>query len=118
LKKIRIAAASSDGLVVDSHFGRAGSFYIFETDEEMGDGNFLEIRKMKPICTGGDHDEKQLEKNVEMLCDCQYLLCAKIGEKTEHFLESKGITAFELPGYIDESFLRMSRYLSVRQMLE
>lgn len=32
-RKIRVAVASSDGIVVNSHFGRARDFYIYEVSE-------------------------------------------------------------------------------------
>ena len=55
-RKIRVAVASSDGIVVNSHFGRARDFYIYEVSENE-DTVLLEKRELVPICEAGHHDE-------------------------------------------------------------
>ena len=51
-RKIRVAVASSDGFVVNSHFGRARDFYIYEVSENE-DTVLLEKRELVPICEAG-----------------------------------------------------------------
>lgn len=73
-----IAVASSDGIVVNNHFGRAGSFYIYEVnDDESID--FFEKREVTPICDGGNHSEERLKENLLIFQDCRYLLVSRIG---------------------------------------
>lgn len=45
----KVAVASSDGIVVNQHFGRADTFFIYEV---AGTGNyrFLETRTVTPVC--------------------------------------------------------------------
>lgn len=45
----RVAAASTDGKVVNQHFGRAELFHIFEISEDEG-YRFLESRKVDACC--------------------------------------------------------------------
>ena len=54
---MKVAVASSDGIMINQHFGRADTFYVYE----LGDGiRFLEKRKGRPFCHGGEHLEEEL----------------------------------------------------------
>ena len=77
-RKIRVAVASSDGIVVNSHFGRARDFYIYEVSENE-DTVLLEKRELVPICEAGNHDEGRLRDNVKRLSDCDYVAVSRIG---------------------------------------
>ena len=77
-RKIRVAVASSDGIVVNSHFGRARDFYIYEVSENE-DTVLLEKRELVPICEVGNHDEGRLQDNVKRLSDCDYVAVSRIG---------------------------------------
>ena len=57
----RVAFASSDGYVVDTHFGRATSFYIYQYFE--GEYVFVEERKVTPVCLGGEHSTEKMKEN-------------------------------------------------------
>ena len=48
-RKILAAFASVDGLNVDEHFGHARYWQIYDFS---GDGEFVETRKMPPVCGG------------------------------------------------------------------
>ena len=55
MDKTLVAVASSDGIVVNNHFGRASKFYIYSFDDS--DINFEEIRELTPVCESGNHDD-------------------------------------------------------------
>ncbi len=61
MDKYRIGIASSDGIVVNQHFGRARQFQIVDV-EDNGNIHFVEIRKVCPVCDGGTHDDRQLKE--------------------------------------------------------
>ena len=58
-RKIRVAVASSDGIVEDTVL--------------------LEKRELVPICEAGNHDEGRLRDNVKRLSDCDYVAVSRIG---------------------------------------
>ena len=58
----RIAVASSDGIVVNNHFGRAKTFYIYEKSSDETE-RLIEKREVIPICECANHDEIKLKDN-------------------------------------------------------
>lgn len=96
-RKIRVAVASSDGIVVNSHFGRARDFYIYEVSENE-DTVLLEKRELVPICEAGNHDEERLQDNVKRLSDCDYVAVSRIGMGALRVMNEYGIATMELPG--------------------
>lgn len=115
---VKIAAASTDGIVVNQHFGRADKFFILETDEDTAEFTLLEERSTVPVCHGGDHSDTQMKEAVQNLSDCQYVLVSRIGMRARNELETLGITAFEIPGMIEESVDKLIRYIKVQKLLE
>ena len=113
-KTYRIAVASSDGIVVNNHFGKARAFYIYEVKEE--ELTLLEVRKLPPVCEGGDHDEERLRENVEKLSDCTHLLVSRVGNGARAVLESRGISCYEIPGIISESIDKLVKYEQVNEL--
>lgn len=110
-----IAVASSDGIVVNSHFGRADKFYIYrvENEEEI---KLVEIREMSPVCEGGNHNEDKLKDNLLQFSDCKYLLVSRIGNGAMVMAQSLGIEAYELPGVIDESINQLIKYVKIQKL--
>lgn len=104
--KYRIAAASSDGIVVNEHFGRAQNFLILEADGEKNIER-IENRTVNPVCNSGEHDEDALAEVVKRLADCRYVLVSRIGRAAEAALERQGIEAYEFPGVIEEAIERL-----------
>lgn len=93
--KYKAAIASSDGIVVNQHFGRADTFYIYEIDER-GKYVLLEKRNAVPICKGGNHDNSELENNMKKLSDCRYILVSRIGKRAEIAARQLGIIPMKL----------------------
>lgn len=62
--KYRIAIASKDGIAVNEHFGKAKVFHIAEADSEYLNIEYLEKRKVTPVCSGGEHNDEELLKSI------------------------------------------------------
>ncbi|MGN0343164.1 MAG: NifB/NifX family molybdenum-iron cluster-binding protein [Roseburia sp.] len=110
-----IAAASSDGIVVNSHFGRAETFYIYEVknDDEI---HLVEKREVTPVCNGGNHSDEKLKDNLLKFKDCRYLLVSRIGNGAANMAESLGIEVYELPGIIEESIHQLINYIKIEKL--
>lgn len=126
-RKYRVAIASTDGIVVNQHFGRAEEFYIFEVERwenrEANEDKKLEIhrkekRKAEPVCQGGNHDQDAMEQAVHNLADCDYVLVERAGMGACQMLKAQGIEVFELPGMIEESVRQLDRQLQIQELFD
>jgi predicted Fe-Mo cluster-binding NifX family protein len=106
---IHVAVASSDGVTVNLHFGRADRFRIYRVTDEAAE--FLEERVNAPACSGQQHDDSLLERSAELISDCKAVIAAQIGPGAIDILLYRRIRAFPLTGSIDEAIttLRTSR---------
>lgn len=117
--KYRIAVSSTDGKVVNQHFGKTELFYVVEADsEELEKMKCVEMRRVKAFCEGGDHDEQKLEQAVQCIDDCQYVLVSRIGDPAAQAIEARGIHVFEIPGIIQESVKEMFHYIELQSMIK
>lgn len=116
LIKYRVAVATSDGIVVNQHFGRAEKFRIYDIRHD-NTIHFIEERKVIPICQAGTHDASKLKESISYLSDCKYVLASKIGQGAANVLEREGISPMELPGIIEESIRRLIAYNEVLALL-
>ncbi len=107
----KIAVASTDGKVINQHFGRTKKFYIIHV-EDSREYHYIETRETAPACQGGSHEEDLLARNAELLSDCKYVLVSQIGPGAEYALSKKGVTAFVITHYIDEAVKRLIQYHS------
>ena len=89
-----IAVASSDGIVVNNHFGHAATFYVFEASD----------------------DRIELKEKREVTPVCDFVLVSKIGDGARAVLESKGIACYEIPGIITDSIDKLIRYEKVNNL--
>lgn len=104
--KWKAAVASSDGKVINQHFGRAKEFLIFEITNQ--DFQFLELRQNNPACGLGEHHEDAMTKTVELLSDCRVVLVSQIGPGAVEALRRKGIQAFAVPVFIEEALHKIT----------
>lgn len=112
----KIAVASSDGIVVNQHFGHAREFYIYEV---VGDDvKLLEKRKVEPVCDGGNHDDKRLGENMDKIGDCNYLLVSKIGYGAVAVAKQRGVIPYEIPGMIEESIQQLLNYIKIKKLFK
>lgn len=112
-----IAVASSDGIVVNQHFGRADKFLIYEVTDDGG-YSFIEIRSVEPVCNCGNHDDGQLAENLQKIQDCKYLLVSKIGIGASVKAEQSGITPMELPDMIENSVRKVISFEQIQNLFE
>lgn len=113
----KIAIASTDGKVINQHFGRTNVFYIVKDDGLKQTFHYVESRKVNPLCQGQEHDDKQLYALADTLKDCDYILVSQIGYGARCVLEEKQIGVFELPGFIEDSIKKLLTYIEVQKLL-
>lgn len=107
--KYKVALASSDGENVDRHYGRADAFFIYLIDDDEG-YDLVEKRKVVPVCMEGSHVQSSMEESTSHFSDCRYVAASRIGNGAASLLSSKGITAMELPGTVEEAILKIWKY--------
>lgn len=89
-----IAVTSSDGILVDTHFGKADRFLVYR----VGDGELLLAAEVPvaPYCGGGGPGHglmpDKLAALAQALGDCRTVVTAMIGEAPREELERLGIT--------------------------
>lgn len=112
----RVAVASTDGYTVDTHFGRACDFYIYQylVDEWI----FVEKRAVNPVCQDGQHSVAAMQKNVTQFKDCQYIVASKIGTGAMSTIQSQGITAMALPMDINDALEKVYTYHEIQNLFE
>ena len=115
---VRIAVASTDGKLVNQHFGKADRFYILEADENTAEFILAEERNTVPVCSNGDHEEGRMRRAAKGLSDCGYVLVSRIGMRARNELETWGLKVYEIPGMIDESVDKLIRYMQVQKLLD
>lgn len=93
----RVAIASTDGIVVNQHFGRADRFHIVEIIPESGKYQFLQSRTVSPCCQCGDHEISAFDAVLEALHDVQAILVSKVGSGASDYLEQHGMLIYEAP---------------------
>lgn len=103
---IRAAAASTDGKVINCHFGKASNFLIFEL--RNGEFQYIETRNIKPCCNRGEHEDSAFENAAKLLADCSIILVSKIGISAADFLESRGFAVYESPFPITQCLKKLA----------
>lgn len=117
--KCRIAVASTDGKVVNQHFGKADIFYILEADTTETDKfEVVEIRKTGAFCEGGEHSDVRLREVIENINDCGYVLVSRIGQRAQNEVEAAGIQVYELPGIISESVEELLKHIEIQNLIQ
>ncbi|MBI5748531.1 MAG: dinitrogenase iron-molybdenum cofactor biosynthesis protein [Nitrospinae bacterium] len=112
---MKIAVASSDGRIINQHFGHAERFLIFNVDGNQI--NFVEERKVEKYCSSDEdhlYDTNRLEKFYEVIKDCKFLLVCRIGTIPEKELEKRGIKTFILWDRIEEGIKKVAESQRVK----
>jgi predicted Fe-Mo cluster-binding NifX family protein len=107
----KIAIASTDGKVINQHFGKAEKFYIMEVKENE-EYELLEVRTQQAPCSKSSHKEEELLQAVNSVADCRYILVSHLGPAAEYALNKKGVTAFVISHYISEAVKKLIQYNS------
>jgi nitrogen fixation protein NifB len=87
---LTVAVASKGDNVINQHFGHAKEFLIYRAD---GLGvKFLGARKIDDqYCQGGLGEDSSLSRIIDLIRDCDVMLCAKIGGCPKGELQAAGI---------------------------
>ena len=94
---MKIAFATTDGVNVDEHFGRAGAFavydltkdgFVFSETRRFAKGRDRAVEESKGM--GQTHDDL-VEKKVSRLADCKIVYLTEIGGPSASRLIRKGI---------------------------
>lgn len=106
----KVAITTSDGKLINQHFGRCSEFSIVEVDPDTGHWKFIEKRETEQTCNNFSHSEEQIDEVAKMLSDCLYLLTYRIGTYPCFVLKSYGVTCLEASELITNSLERLYKY--------
>lgn len=112
----RIAAASSDGIRIDTAYGQAEQFRIYEVDD--AGITLAEIRPAEAKSTPHPHEGCSgngggcsEHTGTEPVSDCKCVLCKSFGRKVIKYLERNGIYAFDIECDIETALKKITAYL-------
>jgi nitrogenase cofactor biosynthesis protein NifB len=96
LPRLRVAIASRSGMMVDTHFGHAKDFLIYEVDDLSL--RFVQRRNTDTYCRGNDYcadgeQENRLSKTIATVKDCKAVVSLRIGAAPSAKLKEQGILA-------------------------
>jgi nitrogen fixation protein NifX len=112
---MKVAFATTDGVQVDEHFGRAGMFAVYEMNDKgyrfvemrkFADGRDTAVEETKGI--KGLHDDL-VQKKVDSLADCRIIYLTEIGGPSAARLVKKGMMPVKVKEKvtIEESLARL-----------
>ncbi|HBG65728.1 MAG TPA: dinitrogenase iron-molybdenum cofactor biosynthesis protein [Treponema sp.] len=113
----KVALASSDGTMVNRHYGKAGQFFIYAVNDDEG-YEFVEERNVIPVCTENGHLESAMQESTARFSDCRYVVASRIGSGACASLSARGITAMELPGSIEEAIVKIWKYNRIQGLFK
>lgn len=138
--KYKVAAATSDGITIDSHFGHVSSFLILEVDEETGTFEDIGERDVTAACSGGNcgsgtaleaarggegsgavgagcgghngagEGASPMDEIAKALSDVDYVLVAKIGPHAIRALARYNVTAYDIILPIEEAIEKINEF--------
>ncbi len=94
---MKIAFATTDGVNVNEHFGRAGMFAVYEVtaegftfieDRKFAEGRDAEIERTREM---GPEHEALVQAKVDRLSDCKLIYMQQIGGPSAARLSRSGI---------------------------
>jgi len=119
---IKIAIATSDGINVDLHFGKASSLEIYE----FIDGNFVKTETRVLPQNDDNTDVKSsgcsgngggcscgggiLSSKAAAVLDCKAVVAAKIGPQVVRRLENKAVSAFDIECTVQDALEKLGKY--------
>jgi len=103
----KVAVASSNGKRIDEHFGRARRFGIYQFEE--GEWFHLEDRESLPPCSGGAHSDDLLDRAVDVVADCRWVVVSQIGPTAIDALIARRVLPLVIEGTVDEALSIVGR---------
>ncbi|MCK9151954.1 NifB/NifX family molybdenum-iron cluster-binding protein [Methanobacterium alcaliphilum] len=104
---MKIAVASTNGKIIDLHFGDADQFLIYKINN--GNYEFDEIREKTPIPLN-NHQERWVA-SIDLINDCKAVICSKIGKEPTIELRKMGIKPVQLDCNVKEAVKECSKHL-------
>lgn len=86
---VRVAVATRGTGLVDTHFGHARHFHIYEVTRSRA--QFVEVRPVAAYCHGSDNSPGDLSAILDSLSDCQAAMVSRIGTHPGDRLRDAGI---------------------------
>lgn len=112
---VKVALASSNGVEVNEHFGRARRFVVYEYED--GQWNYFGSRDNQPACAGHEHSDDLLERTAALIGDCKAVVVDQIGPTAMDLLLARRITPFMLGGTVVEALTTLEgskRFISLK----
>ena len=116
----KIAVATSDGKIIDTHFGHTGTFLIIRVNENDGSYEEIEERNVAAACFEQRSPQEQdshagcgsalMEEIAQQLKDVEFVLCAKVGPQAIRALARYDITTLDVIMPIDRAVLKVNQY--------
>ncbi|WPX09286.1 NifB/NifX family molybdenum-iron cluster-binding protein [Anaerocellum danielii] len=78
MKRKKVAIATSDGKLVNRHFGNSENFLIVDLFDD-GSCDLICVREFEDQGIESCSSQQRMEKRVEMLKDCDVIIANKIG---------------------------------------
>ncbi len=106
---IHIAVASTDGIVVNQHFGKARGFLLYE---RIGDSGFRSAGRIEtePLCEDFSHKEERLDEIAGKLSGIDAVLVSRIGPEADARLSEAGTPVYIITDYIENALRTWSDY--------
>ncbi len=102
MPNIRIAAASTDGLHVDEHFGKATRFLIYDLDDQMVWIDDRSTESLSEDDPGHPFDADKFSRIASLLKDCSKVYVSRIGDTPAAKLKELGIEPVVYRGAIGD----------------
>lgn len=90
----RVAVATKGTGLVDTHFGHADRFHIYDVTRSQA--QFVEVRPVAVYCHGSDNSPGDLSAILDSLHDCQAAFVSRIGIHPGDCLRDAGIEPIEV----------------------
>lgn len=104
---MKVAVASTNGKIIDLHFGDANQFLIYSIHD--GNCEFEEIREKTPMPVN-NHQERWVA-SIDLINDCKAVICSKIGKEPTIELRKLGIKPVQLDCNVKEAVKECSKHL-------
>ncbi|MFW8600897.1 NifB/NifX family molybdenum-iron cluster-binding protein [Desulfobacterota bacterium M19] len=103
MEDMKIAVASTDGVHVNQHFGRAEKFLIYEVTSDAF--HLLEELEVAPYSSGKEDKKHNFDRDrfagvAEKINGCQKMFAAKIGDIPAAELKKMGVEPVVYEGQI------------------
>jgi predicted Fe-Mo cluster-binding NifX family protein len=102
----KIAIGSTDGVNIDTHFGKTEIFYIYEIPDD-GEPALVEKCFAKNHTDSGDCAD--FDGIIEKLSDVEIVLVRQIGDHAARLLTAKGIASASIEGSVERAIKRYAK---------